>query len=183
MSRDAMRSVIVGLTGAVGAGKSTAAALLAAQGFEALDVDEVAAQAVRARGLDPGEALLEVLTRGPRGKDLEAAIAPEVERRVGAWCAQTAGPRVIDAALLFELGLDVHCALTICLRCPAEERRRRVEARRTISARHFEHIERAQLDEAEKARRATHVVWTDRPVPEVDLALRALMSRAMVQER
>ena len=167
--------MIVGLTGAVGAGKSTAAALLAARGWAVLDVDEVAAQACRDLGLSPAEVLTQVLTDGPRRVQLEAVLVPEVLRRVADWCARTGGPRVLDAALLFEHGLDARCDLTVCLRCPVDERRRRVEARQTTSARHFERIERAQLDEDEKASRATHVLWTHGPLEELDRALRALL--------
>jgi dephospho-CoA kinase len=147
--------VILGITGAVGAGKSTLARAYAARGFAVLDVDEVAREAVRALGLDPREVLLEIVLGGPRRAELEHALVPEVKRRIAAWCAQTPGDKVIDSALLFEHGLDALCDETICVLCPADERRRRVQARGTTSAEAFDAIERAQLPEAEKAARAT----------------------------
>lgn len=147
--------MIVGITGAVGAGKSTLAREYAARGFAVLDVDEVAAEAVRALGLSPREVLIEILTGGPRRAEFERVVVPEVKRRIAQWCAETVGPKVIDAALLFEHGLDALCDETICVTCPVDERRRRVLARGTTSADYFDAIERAQWSEAEKCARAT----------------------------
>ncbi|MFZ5440773.1 MAG: dephospho-CoA kinase [Myxococcota bacterium] len=150
--------MIVGITGAVGAGKSTLAQTYAARGFAVLDVDEVAAETVRALGRSPREVLIELLTGGPQRAALEAVLVPEVKRRIAAWCATTPGDKVIDSALLFEHGLDALCDETICVTCPREERLRRVLARGTTSAAFFDAIERAQWPEAEKAARATRLV-------------------------
>jgi dephospho-CoA kinase len=157
--------VILGVTGSVGAGKSTIAALLKTRGFEVLDVDDVAARAAVELGLSPGEALRRVLG-GDRA--LEQSLVQLVKREVAAWCAQTHGPKVIDAALLFEHGLDVSCDRTLCARGPIDERRRRVSLRSTTSATHFDRIEASQWPEEEKARRASLTVWTNRPLAEVE---------------
>lgn len=171
--------MIVGLTGAVGAGKSTLAGLLVARGFGVLDVDVVAADAARSLGLAPAAVLAELLTDGPRRAEFETMLIPEVKRRVHAWCeAALGGPAVIDSALLFEHGLDALCSVTICLRCPADERRARVGRRQTTSAKHFDRIEASQLSEPNKAARATHVVWTNQPLEEVARQLAAALGLA-----
>jgi dephospho-CoA kinase len=160
--------VIVGLTGAVGAGKSTVAAFLAQRGFQVIDVDVLAAKAALARGVSPGDALLRVLEGD---SVLEALLLADVKSSLAAWAETTTGNRVIDSALLFEHGLDRLCDVTVCLTCPLEERRRRVGTRSTTSASHFDRIEGSQLSEAEKAHRAHHVIRTDQPVAEVERAV------------
>jgi len=157
--------VILGVTGSVGAGKSTIAALLKTRGFEVLDVDDVAARAAVALGLAPGDALRRVLG-GDRA--LEQALIAHVKHEITDWLARGAGPRVIDAALLFEHGLDALCDRTVCARCPADERRRRVTQRASTSATHFDRIEASQWPEEEKARRASLTLWTHRPLAELE---------------
>jgi dephospho-CoA kinase len=168
--------VIWGVTGCVGAGKSTVASILSGFGARVLDVDDVAAQALAesSLGLTAAQALTAVVTGGPERARIEAALIPEVQRRVAAWCAESEVPGVLDAALLFEHGLARFCSVTLCVCCPAEERRRRVEARSTTSARLFEAIESSQWPEAEKAQRATHQVPTSQPLEALTPQLREI---------
>lgn len=168
--------MIWGVTGAVGAGKSTVAALLAGFGARVLDVDEVAAQALAQSALEltAAQALEAVVTGGADRARLEAVLVPEVQRRIGDWCARSTLPAVLDAALLFEHGLERFCDVTVCVRCPTDERRRRVEARPTTSSRFFQAIEAAQWPEREKARRALHQVWGNQPLETLTAGLRTL---------
>ena len=147
------RAVIIGVTGCVGAGKSTASAILATFGARVLDLDRVAARAVKesSLGLSPAEALAAVVTGGPDKARIEAALIAVVRARVAAWCSESAQPGVLDAALLFEHGLERFCDFTICVCCPIDERRRRVELRSTASSGLFAAIEAAQWTEARKA--------------------------------
>lgn len=147
--------MILGLTGSVGSGKSTLAKLMRTWRFQVLDVDHVAAVAAKEAGLDPSEALRRVLA-GDRA--LESQLAVIVKDRVQAWLASSKPPVIIDSALLFEQGLDAFCTVTICLTCPREVRKARVEKRTTVSASHFDAIERAQWAEAGKASKATYVI-------------------------
>ena len=162
---------MLGVTGAVGAGKSTVCAALAGHGFAVLDVDVVASE-VLAAGVPEVAALLPELGGAPSGPAVlraildrpalrprvEAAARPYVEARIRAWRAALTTDGALDAALLFEQGLDALCDATWCVTCPADERRLRVGARATTSARTFDAIEAAQWPEAEKARRADDVV-------------------------
>ena len=120
--------MIWGITGCVGAGKSTVATILAGFGARVLDVDDVAAQALResSLGLDAAQALRAIVTRGPDRARIEAALVPVVERRVEAWAAEATGLGVLDAAMLFEYDLDRFCDFTVCVCCPIDQRRARV---------------------------------------------------------
>lgn len=159
------------MTGAVGAGKSTVCAVLAARGFEVLDVDELASEVLAAGvpevaallpelgGQLSGPAVLRAMLERPTLRpQVEAAARPYVEARIHAWKAALTTHGALDAALLFELGLDALCDATWCVTCPADQRRARVNARTTTSSRYFDAIEAAQWPEAEKVKRADDVV-------------------------
>ncbi|MDP3157881.1 MAG: dephospho-CoA kinase [Archangium sp.] len=155
--------MIIGVTGCVGAGKSTASAILAGFGARVLDLDRVAANAVKesSLGLTAAEALAAVVKGGPDKARIEVALIPVVHARVAAWCAESAQPGVLDAALLFEHGLERFCDFTICVCCPIEERKRRVELRSTASSGLFAAIEAAQWPEEKKASLARLIVQGD----------------------
>jgi dephospho-CoA kinase len=148
--------MIWGITGCVGAGKSHASAILAGLGARVLDLDRVAAKAVlqSSLGLTPAEALTAIVMNSPDRARIEAALIPVVQARVADWCAESSQPGVLDAALLFEHGLERFCDFTVCVCCPIGERRRRVLLRSTASARLFEAIEASQWSEADKAQRS-----------------------------
>ncbi len=173
--------MIWGITGCVGAGKSTVATILAGFGARVLDVDDVAAQALResSLGLDAAQALRAIVTRGPDRARIEAALVPVVERRVEAWAAEATGLGVLDAAMLFEYDLDRFCDFTVCVCCPIDQRRARVLARSTASARLFDAIEASQLPEAEKAARSGTILSGTLAQP----ALTEFLSRLLERQR
>jgi dephospho-CoA kinase len=153
--------VIWGVTGCIGAGKSTATLMLEQLGARVLDLDRVSAWAVTqsSLGITPARALETVVTNGPDRARTETVLIPIVERRVAQWCAESTAPGVLDAALLFEQGLERFCDFTVCVCCPIGERRRRVLLRPTASAALFDAIEASQWPEARKAQRAQLCVW------------------------
>lgn len=169
-----MSSYALGLTGAVGAGKSTVARALEAVGFARLDLDDVIAAALRARSdavlaLVPGalgrdgrlalrRAFQATLTDAALRARVEAVVVDDVRAEVRRWREALVTPGVLEAALLFELGLDALCDETVCVACPVDVRRARVQARTTGSATLFDAVEAAQWPAAEKARRAGEVL-------------------------
>lgn len=188
-----MGHFVLGVTGAVGAGKSTVCRALARRGFAVLDVDEVAAEAADAVRRELAQRELAVLNADGRldkkrlfaamladpdfRRDLERQLRPFVLQRIGDWIEHLRGPGALDAALLFESGLDALCTATLCVRCDQPERRRRVEQRTTASAQHFDALEAAQWPEAEKFRRADAALSTQLPEAELELQLTATLER------
>lgn len=140
-----MRALVVGLTGGIGSGKSTVAALLADRGAVVIDADRIAREVVA-----PGQpAYTEIVDRfgsevvAPDGtldrgrlarivfadeaarRDLEAIthprIAAELSRRVAA-AAEEAEVIVLDVPLLLERGLVAGLDAVVVVTAPPEVR-------------------------------------------------------------
>ena len=191
----------VGLTGGMGAGKSTALAALERLGAAVLSTDEVVHE------LYAGEQLRAALVRrwGPevapggvvdravvarrafaREEDrvwLEELLWPLVGARVAAWLQQVrdqrspgAAPRaaVVEVPLLFEAGMEKLYDATIVVIAGEQVRRKRAAGRG-----HALPEERAarQLSQQEKARRATFVVRNDGTESELERELSVVLDK------
>jgi dephospho-CoA kinase len=175
--------IILGLTGSIGMGKSTAARMLRRLGVPLYDADaevhrllapgggavravEAAFPGVRneAGGIDRQKLGRRVFGDPPALRRLEAILHPRVravERKIVAG-ARARGEKlvVLDIPLLFETGSDKRCDYTLVVSAPARLQRERVMRRRGMSAQRFAEILRAQLPDSEKRRRADFVVLT-----------------------
>lgn len=171
----------VGLTGNIGSGKSTVAALLAARGAAVIDADALARSAtddpaVRTRiagdlgpefvtdvGIDRPALAALVFEEAEARRRLEAIIHPWVRAAAAAREADLIArsrPSVIvhDVPLLFENGLDADMDATVVVTAPLETRIARMARRRGMDERAVRARDAAQLPLAEKAERATFVV-------------------------
>jgi dephospho-CoA kinase len=129
--------VVLGLAGAYCAGKNAVAAILAERGFTIIDVDAVGHEVLKepeardrvAARFGPGvlDAGGEVDRRelGRRVfRDrrelaaLERIVHPRMVERVSRELALLNGPAVVNAALLFRMGLDRLCEAVLCVRAP-----------------------------------------------------------------
>ncbi len=191
----------VGLTGGMGAGKSTALAALERLGAAVLSSDAVVhelyaeeqlREAVVGRwgvAMAPGGVVdrAAVAERAfARDEDrawLEGLLWPLVGARVAAWLEQvrgsvTGGPRpraaVVEVPLLFEAGLEGLYDATIAV--VSEEALRRERAAQRGHALADERAAR-QLSQEEKARRATFVVRNDGSEEDLELGLSAVLDK------
>jgi dephospho-CoA kinase len=188
----------VGLTGGMGAGKSTALAALARLGAEVLSTDAVVHElydsaevrdAVVARfgpeiapeGIVDRSALARRAFAEEQGRSwLEGLLWPRVGARVAAWLervrAQTPRPRaaVVETPLLFEAGMEGIYDATIAVIAAEPLRRARAAGRGHAVA-----DERAarQLAQEEKARRASFVVRNDGSEEELERELSAILDK------
>jgi dephospho-CoA kinase len=127
--------VVLGLAGGYCAGKDAVAAILAESGFSIIDVDDVGHRVLREPEtrrrvatrfgpgvLDPeGEVDRRELGRRVfRGRRelaaLEAILHPRMVERVREELAAAGGPMVLNAALLFRMGLHRLCGAVLCVR-------------------------------------------------------------------
>jgi dephospho-CoA kinase len=188
----------VGLTGGLGAGKSTALEALARLGAATLSTDAVVHElygtdAVRdavvgrwgadvARGgvVDRSAVARHAFATPEDRKWLEELLWPRVGERVAAFreeaLAADPSPRaaVVETPLLFEAGLDGIYDATIAVVADED-----VRAERAGSRGHEAVDERAsrQLPQEEKARRATYVVRNDGTVEELETRLSEVLGK------
>jgi len=173
--------LIIGLTGSIGMGKSTAAARFREHGIAVFDADAevhrlyagpLAADMERTfpgsttEGKVDRARLSAVLVAHPQGfKKLEALVHPQIrasERRfIQSEHARGASLAVLEVPLLFEAGGSEKVDIRIVVSARDEIRRQRVLSRVGMSETKLETIVRRQLPEAEKRQRADFVVDTN----------------------
>ena len=170
----------IGLTGSIGMGKSTVAAMFAAAGVPVFDADATvhALQGPGGRLVGAIETAFPGST-GPDGVDrarlggmvlgddaalrrLEAIVHPAVGEARAAFLVEHAdAPLVVfDIPLLFETGGDARVDAVVVVSAPADVQRRRVLARPGMRADTFEAILARQTPDAEKRARARFVIPT-----------------------
>ena len=174
--------VIIGLTGSVAMGKSTAA-----RAFRRLGVPVHDADAAVRRLLEPGGAALGAIARAFPGTvrngaadraelarqvfadkaalaRLEKILHPLVRRRTRAFlavCARRREPLVVlDVPLLFETGGDRNCDLTVAVSAPAFIQARRFLRRPGMTPARLAATLARQTSDADKRRRADVVIRT-----------------------
>ncbi len=174
-----MTPFLLGLTGSIGMGKSTTAAMFAAEGVPVWDADAAVARlyapggaalapvaalcprAVTPDGIDRA-ALKNWIAADPTAlQRLEQVVHPLVAADRAAFIArQTADIVVLDIPLLFETGADAGVDATLVVTAPAEVQRARVMTRPGMTEAQFQTLLARQMPDAEKRRHATHVIET-----------------------
>lgn len=174
------RPLIIGLTGSIGMGKSTVAAMFEELGVPVFDAD---AEVHRLQG--PKGALLPAIeaafpgTTNAGGVDraalgaqvfgddaalarLEAIVHPAVASARQAFLIEHAGQPIVvfDIPLLFEKGGAAQVDRVVVVSAPAEVQRARVLARPGMTPEKFAQILARQVPDAEKRARADHVIDT-----------------------
>ena len=169
----------LGLTGSIGMGKSTTAAMFAEQGIPVWDADGaihrlyapggaavLALAALCPAALEDGginrKALKTWIARDPSAlTQIEAAVHPLVAADRAAIIANcTADIILLDIPLLFETGVDAQLDATLVVTAPAALQRARVLARPGMSEALFDIILARQMPDSDKRARATHLIET-----------------------
>lgn len=175
----------IGLTGTMGAGKSTVGDLFESWGAWRVDADVLARQVVepgqpaleairekfgsrmlRADGSLDRAALRAVVFDDPDSlRRLEAMIHPAVDRMRAALLdrARAAGARVtvLEIPLLFEKDLADEFDAVIVVDAPEDVRRRRASESRGLTPEEFSAMDSAQWPGERKRAAADHVIWND----------------------
>ncbi|NWK98494.1 dephospho-CoA kinase [Sphingobium lactosutens] len=171
---------VYGLTGSIGMGKSAVAAMFRREGVALFDAD---AEVHRLQG--PGGRLLPAIearfpgTTGPRGVDraklgaavfghpqerkaLEAIVHPAVRdsREIFLRRHRSRAFVILDIPLLFETHGQKRLDGVIVVSAPAWKQRKRVLVRPGMTVAKFRQIVHLQTPDAEKRRRADHIIFT-----------------------
>ena len=171
--------MVIGLTGGIGCGKSTAAACFAELGFVVIDADQLARQVLESHVCVShlrdrwGAACLDeqgvpdrkwigakVFADPAERAFLESVTHPEVARLRREATADPRHDYVVEIPLLFEKDLTAGFTAVVVVACSDDVRRARLRARGLsdddISARIA-----SQLSLVEKVKRADVVIWND----------------------
>jgi dephospho-CoA kinase len=174
--------IILGLTGSIGMGKSTAAAALRQMGIPVHDADASVHRLMSHGGAAvgyieaafPGTALGGAIDRKELGrrvyadpgelKRLESILHPMVREQERIFLRTARARRhpvvVLDIPLLFETGGEKRCDAVIVVTAPKFLQDQRVLKRPGMSRQRLDEIVSKQMPDAEKRRRADFVVQT-----------------------
>lgn len=172
--------IVIGLTGSIGMGKSTVAAMFRARGVPVFDADAEVHRLYAGEAVNAIEAAFPGTT-GPDGVDrakltkalagdparfatLEGIVHPLVHAAEARFLhdANRAGAAaaVLEIPLLLETGRDAHVDAVVVVSAPAETQRARVLERAGMTEQKLETILARQSPDAEKRRRADFIVDT-----------------------
>ncbi|MBJ7500571.1 MAG: dephospho-CoA kinase [Sphingopyxis sp.] len=190
------RPFIIGLTGSIGMGKSTAAAMFEREGVPVFDAD---AEVHRLQG--QGGALVAAIearfpgTTGPEGVDrqklgarvlgnthelaaLEAIVHPAVGKAQKRFLARhrARDAVVLDIPLLFEKGGWRKVGAIAVVSAPAWMQRKRVMRRPGMTAAKLKAIRRLQVPDRVKRSHADFIIETGRPKSETHRQIRFIAS-------
>ena len=173
-----MKPFILGLTGSIGMGKSTTAALFREAGIPVWDADAVVhrlyANGIAAKALKPHfpeavtgdlvsrETLKRLLSENPTQiETLDRLIHPLVAQDREDFLAQCESDLlVLDIPLLFEKNSEKLCDAVLVVTAPADIQRQRIVSRGTMSEAQLDLILSRQMPDREKRSRADHIVET-----------------------
>ena len=186
----------IGLTGSIGMGKSTTAAMFAELGIPVIDADAIVHELYRGAAVGPvgaafpgvvkdgvidRKALAEKLASDPDGfKRLEAIVHPMVaieERRL-ITAATDAGSDliVLDIPLLFENHAEGRVDTIVVVSCDPEIQRQRVLARPGMTEEKFAMILSRQMPDREKRARADYIVDSGKGLEEARKMVGAIVA-------
>ena len=172
----------LGLTGSIGMGKSTTAAMFAAEGVPVWDADAcvhrlyapggaavvpvgaVFPEAIREGGVDRACLKATIAANPGALRRIEAIVHPlgAADREAFLAAAERRGEPLVllDMPLLFEIGAEAQLDGTVVVTAPPHVQRARVLARPGMTPEQLDLILSRQMADAEKRARATWVIET-----------------------
>jgi dephospho-CoA kinase len=175
--------LVIGLTGSIGMGKSTALKMFEALGLPVFCADKEVHnllkndETTRAKiiKLFPESKVGNRICRKRLGRlifadeskreKLEKILHPKIWAARKSFLkearAQKAKAALLDIPLLFETGAEAQCDLTICVSARAATQKERVLARKNMTPALFRGIIKRQMSDKEKRSRATFVIKSD----------------------
>ena len=200
---DPSRPTIIGLTGSIGMGKSTVAAMFAGAGVPLFDAD---AQVRAMQG--PGGELVDAietafpgstnengvdrdalgqLVFGDRDKlaRLEGIVHPVVGAKRRQFLADNKAAELIvfDIPLLFEGDGHKAVDVIVVVSAPAAAQRERVLARPGMTVEKFEHILGLQIPDSQKREGADYIIDTGQSLAQTETQVRALVETLRAQRK
>lgn len=195
--------IVLGLTGSIGMGKSTTAAMFAARGCPVFDADAEVHRLYAGPLVPAVEAAFPGTTRAGGAVDrvelgrrvlgdpeamrrLEAIVHPAVRAAERAFLADAAkrgaAVAVLDIPLLYETGREADVDRVVVVTADAAVQRSRVLARPGMSEESFAEILARQLPDRQKRDRADFVIDTGRGLAEAEAGVDAVLAAVTAGE-
>ena len=193
---------VIGITGGIGAGKSTVSGYLASLGYPVFDADEVSRGLTAAgspvvdelaetfgeeilvrKGVLSREKLAELVFSDPdKNRKLMQIVTMKVREAGQKWISDYRKKEkydiiILDIPLLFETGSEDLCDAVWFITADDEVRRRRVMERDGVTAEQVVRRMRSQMPEKEKAERSDEIVDNSRGVEELHRTVDALLKK------
>lgn len=193
---------VIGITGGIGAGKSTVSGYLASLGYPVFDADEVSRgltadgspvvdelaetfgeEILVRKGVLSREKLAEIVFSDPdKNRKLMQIVTMKVREAGKKWISDYRKKEkydiiILDIPLLFETGSEDLCDAVWFITADDEVRRRRVMERDGVTAEQVERRMRSQMPEKEKAERSDEIVDNSRGVEELHRTVDALLKK------
>ncbi len=191
---------VIGLVGAIGAGKSTVAKLLATRGGMVIDADRIGHEAldreeIRERlvarwgnvlkgdGLVDRRALARIVFENPAERHaLEQLLFPIIRRKCEDEIQHAERDEntrfvVLDAAVMLEAGWNGVCDYLVYVDAPRDVRLQRLAKRSGWTAEDLDAREAAQMPAEVKKRSATDILMNDGRLEELELKIGEMLNR------
>lgn len=202
--------IVLGITGSIGMGKTTAATMLRDMGVPVHDSDATVHDllgpdggAVGAVGRAFPEALLAdpsgrpfidrqtlgriVFSDRAKKRTLEDILHPLVRASSDAFKEEMRKKAhrliALDIPLLFETGGEKRVDATLCVSAPPEVQRARVLARPGMTSEKFDRIVSGQLPDSEKRKRADYVLDSGQDIDAMRLQLQKIVDKILLSRR
>ncbi len=195
---------IIGLTGGIGMGKSTAAKILSGLGLPIYNADKAVHDLLckGGKGVKPVAKLFpEALKRGAidrtiigqsifhnpaKLKQLEKILHPMIHKVEKNFIAQVQKHKipaaVLEIPLLFETKGEKRCDIVICVTAPRPIQKMRVMERKNMTEARFKAILKLQMPDAQKRKMADYVVHTGKGYVDTKKQLRGIIDRLKLLE-
>ena len=187
--------LVIGLTGSIGMGKSTAAKHFVRRGIAVFDADAEVHRLYEGEGVPAIATCFPNVVRGGRVdrkllaqdlaaspgklKELEAIVHPMVVRSELDFLREQemrgAEFAVLEIPLLFETGAEKRVDVSLVLSAPEEVQRARVLARPGMTAAKLDQLLKRQLPDSEKRARADYVVDSDASIADMEAEIDRLL--------
>lgn len=190
---------IIGLTGGIGMGKSTAAKILRGMGLPVHHADQAVHKLLRkgGKGVKPVARLFPsafkrgaidrkmlgrlVFGQPAKLKTLEKILHPlvheEEQRFLRKAQLRKARAAILEIPLLFETGAEERCTVVFCVTAPKTVQKARVMQRAGMTEEKFKAIVKRQMSDAKKRKLADFVIDTGTSYAKTKKQLRRILSR------
>jgi dephospho-CoA kinase len=195
------KMLVIGLTGGIGMGKSTAAKILRGFRLPVHNADQAVhnllrkgGKAVRPvarlfpdtfkRGAIDREILgRDIFHRPQKLKKLEKILHPlvqQIEREFLRAAHKRKTPAaILEIPLLFETGAERRCDVTLCVTAPKAIQKARVIRRPGMNNARFKAILARQMTDSEKRRRADYIIRTGKGYADTKKQLRKILAQLL----